>query len=160
MNIFVLDTCPKLAAIYQPDKMLVKMVLETAQLLSTTHRFLDGDEGNEELYKSTYVNHPCSKWARESVGNYLWLSQHFRNLGNEYKYRFKKEHKSFLKLKKQLVVEWPRNIPICERTPFAQVMPEQYRDPSDVVKAYRNYVIAEKSYAKWKNEREKPDWWK
>jgi hypothetical protein len=160
MNIFVLDTCPKLSAIYQPDKMLVKMVLETAQLLSTTHRFLDGDKGNEELYKSTHVNHPCSKWVRKSVGNYFWLSQHFLNLGKEYKHRFKREHKSFSKLKKSLITEWPKNIPIYEKTPFAQAMPEQYRDPSDAVKAYRNYVIAEKSYAKWENGREKPDWWK
>lgn len=160
MNIFVLDTCPKLAAIYQPDKMLVKMVLETAQLLSTARRFIDGDEGNEHLYKSTHINHPCSKWVRESLENYKWLLNHFFYLANEYRNRFNKQHKSYSKLFKTLAFRPLKNTPNDERTPFAQAMPEQYRDPSDAVKAYRNYVIAEKSYAKWENGREKPDWWK
>ena len=43
MNIFYLDTRPKEAAMMHCDKHCVKMILETAQLLSTAHRELDGD---------------------------------------------------------------------------------------------------------------------
>jgi len=53
MNIFYFSDCPIESAQAQPDKMLVKMPLETAQMLSTAHRVLDGDEyadanGSEE----------------------------------------------------------------------------------------------------------------
>ena len=44
MNIFYFDDCPVESAQAQPDKMLVKMPLETAQMLCTAHRELDGDE--------------------------------------------------------------------------------------------------------------------
>ena len=44
MNIFYFDECPIKSAQAQPDKMLVKMQLETAQMLSTAHRILDGDK--------------------------------------------------------------------------------------------------------------------
>jgi hypothetical protein len=44
MNIFYFNDCPIESAQAQPDKMLVKMPLETAQMLCTAHRELDGDE--------------------------------------------------------------------------------------------------------------------
>ena len=58
MNIFYFYPCPVLSAQSQPDKMLVKMPLETAQMLSTAHRELDGDEYADanNLYKSCKVN--------------------------------------------------------------------------------------------------------
>ena len=42
MNIFVLDRDPIQAAKYMCDKHVVKMILESCQLLSTAHRVLDG----------------------------------------------------------------------------------------------------------------------
>ena len=44
MNIFYLHPDPTIAAQMMCDKHVLKMVLETAQLLSTAHRELDGDE--------------------------------------------------------------------------------------------------------------------
>ena len=41
MNIFFLDPDPATAASYHNDKHVVKMVLETAQMLSTAHHMLD-----------------------------------------------------------------------------------------------------------------------
>ena len=65
MNIFYFNEDPVIAAKSQPDKMLVKMPLETAQMLCTAHRLLDGDEYADSvgLYKKAYMNHPCTIWA-------------------------------------------------------------------------------------------------
>ena len=53
MNIFYLSTNTDECARYHCDKHVVKMILETAQMLSTAHRVLDGDELADEkiLYK-------------------------------------------------------------------------------------------------------------
>ena len=96
MNIFYFDEDPWRAAEMQPDKMLVKMPLETAQMLCTAHRILDGDKYADEvgLYQKAYMNHPCTIWARETSGNYGWLLKHFLALSLEYHYRYNKAHAS------------------------------------------------------------------
>jgi hypothetical protein len=112
MNIFVLDNDTRLAALYHCDKHVVKMILETAQLLCTAHRELDGDERAARLsfYRATHKNHPCAKWARETRANYLWLYDLLKWLLHEYTFRYSKVHKVerdglFLKL-----AEPPANI--------------------------------------------------
>ena len=159
MNIFYLDPSPIISARYQPDKMLVKMVLETAQMLSTAHRVLDGEEKADQLnlYKKTHENHPCNIWARESGGNYLWLYYHFVALGDEYEYRYDKKHKSIVDLSDSLY-RLPENIMGYEMTPHPLCMPDEYKK-TDLVRSYRDFVIATKDYAKWENKREKPIWW-
>lgn len=160
MNIFVLDKNPIKAAKYQPDKMLVKMVVETAQLLSTTHRVLDGNKRADEhaMYRPTHKNHPCAIWTRSSSSNYRWLYSHFVALAEEYTKRYEKVHKSFQKLGHALANE-PAAISKSLLTPFAQAMPDQYRNPNDVVSAYRTYVICDKYYAEWNRSTPKPEWW-
>ena len=159
MNIFYFYKSPTLSAQAQPDKMLVKMPLETAQMLCTAHRILDGDEyaDQEGLYKEAYMNHPCTIWARESSANYWWLYSHFIALGAEYTYRYGKRHASLEKLWKPLFT-MPKNIFKGAMTPLAQAMPEEYKDEDPIV-AYRNYCINEKHYAKWERGRNKPSWW-
>jgi hypothetical protein len=159
MNIFYLDPSPTISAIYQPDKMLVKMVLESAQMLSTAHRVLDGEEKSDELnlYKKTHYDHPCNIWVRETSGNYLWLYFHFLALGEEYKYRYNKEHKSISKLA-YCLSETPKNISSDAITPHKLCMPDEYKS-NDLVQSYRRFVIATKDYAKWENGRDKPTWW-
>jgi hypothetical protein len=159
MNIFYFYKSPMLSAQAQPDKMLVKMPLETAQMLCTAHRELDGDEYADEqgLYKRAYWNHPCTIWARESSQNYSWLYAHFLALGMEYNYRYGKEHASITKLAEPLL-HFPKNIKHSKMTPVAQAMPEEYKDEDPIV-AYRNYCINEKHYAKWERGRDKPSWW-
>ena len=159
MNIFYFYDCPVLSAQAQPDKMLVKMPLETAQMLCTAHRELDGDEYADEvgLYKRAYWNHPCTVWARESSANYFWLYKHFLALGKEYTFRYGKTHNSVDKLARALFKQ-PDNIKRIGMTPLAQAMPDKYKN-DDPIKAYRDYCINEKHYAKWEKGRAMPNWW-
>ena len=160
MNIFVFYKSPEKSAICQPDKMLVKMVLETAQMLCTAHRELDGDVVADKLglYKTVHLNHPCTKWARECRSNYYWLYTHFLALSNEYTKRYNKVHASTKKLA-DILSTAPVNIePSSSITEHAQAMPDIYKH-SDPIVAYRRYCIAEKHYAKWQRGREKPIWW-
>ena len=159
MIIFYLSKSPKTAAQLQPDKMLVKMILESAQMLCTAHRILDGDENADSvgLYKATHKNHPCTVWARECSGNYWWLYKHFLALGREYEYRYKRTHLSIEKLA-DVLYTMPENITRGLMTPVAQAMPDEYKHENPIT-AYRNYVVNEKHYAKWSNGRTKPSWW-
>lgn len=56
MNIFYLSRDPVLCAEMHCDKHVVKMILETAQLLSTAHWEL----GSTAPYKPTHKNHPLA----------------------------------------------------------------------------------------------------
>ena len=96
MNIFYLDKDPKIATQMHCDKHVVKMILETAQMLSTAHRVLDGDEyaDSKGLYKMTHRNHPCSIWVRSSDNNYKWMWDFYDNLLKEYTFRYDKHHAS------------------------------------------------------------------
>ena len=90
MNIFYLDKNPKLCAQYHVDRHVVKMILETAQLLSTAH-WLTGGEGP---YRATHKNHPSAIWARSNKSNYNWLCKLGLELCEEYTYRYGKIHKT------------------------------------------------------------------
>lgn len=155
MNIFVLDINPKLAARYHCDKHVIKMCLEYAQLLSTAAHSCNGII-TEGLYRPTHNNHPCAVWARESIGNVMWLRELLKHLGKEYTARYGKEHRSVavgLLAARRLA----RCLPVRARTPFALAMPDQYMC-GDAVAAYRAYYIGEKAaIARWKNG--VPKWW-
>ena len=159
MNIFYFYDDPQLSAQAQPDKMIVKMPLETAQMLCTAHRELDGDEYADKvgLYKRAYWNHPCTVWARETSGNYFWLFKHFVALSKEYTFRYGKTHASYDKLAKHLM-KIPDSIKRGNISTLAQAMPDEYKHADPIV-AYRRYVINEKHYAKWEKGRAMPNWW-
>ena len=112
MNIFYVDKDPANAAMCLPDKLVVKMPLESAQMLSTAHRLLSGDDYCDErgIYLKAYMNHPCTIWARETSQNYLWLYYHFYFLCREYETRYDRQHLSFTKLNDALS-QLPLNIP-------------------------------------------------
>ena len=98
MNIFVTDPSPNISAKVLPDKHVVKMPLETCQMLAVVYSKWYFDWGNDLLpkkdgtpyntEKGAFRGHPCTVWARECLGNYKWLYDHFIALGNEYKYRY------------------------------------------------------------------------
>lgn len=163
MNIFVLSPIPQDAAQMHCDKHVSKMTVETAQMLSTCHRILDGDKAPSELYKAAYVNHPCNKWLRESGGNYEWTYELFEALANEFKFRYGKEHKSYLKLEPYLR-EAPQNIPhrlSGKMTPFALAMSEfpQCIVPGNAVQSYRNFYETKNSrFAMRWTKRDCPIW--
>ena len=160
MNIFYVNPCPVTAAQNLPDKLVVKMPLESAQMLSTAHRVLDGDDIADELgvYKIAHINHPCTIWVRETSQNYLWLYYHFYALCKEYETRYDREHLSFTKLH-DVLAKLPINIKHDIKTVMPQAMPDQYKC-DDTVTAYRDYVINEKHYAEWnKIPSRQPAWW-
>ena len=148
MNIFVLDEDPIQAATMCCDKHIVKMILESAQMLCTAY-------GEGAPYKQAFKNHPCTKWVQQSQQNFDWLCQHAQAMCAEYERRYKRTHKS------QAVISFCSTLstlPDIGLTPFAQAMPEQYKDVNAVV-AYRNYYIGEKSkIAVWKHSTQ-PSWW-
>ena len=156
MNIFYLDRDPEIAAQMMCDKHVVKMILESAQMLCTAHRVLDGDKYAEKmgLYKLAHKNHPSTIWVRSSELNYRWLWEHYVALMNEYTYRYGKTHATS-KLRNALD-KTPDNMPPIQLTdtPFTdppQCMPA-YCKGDDTVKAYQTYYIVEKSgFAKWTN---------
>lgn len=157
MNIFVLDTDPVKAAESQCDKHVVKMVLETAQLLSSAHWL----HGSSAPYKATHLSHPCTKWVSSSRENYLWLCRHGLALCAEYTVRYNKVHKTEAVIR-TLAVQVPANMPSKGLTPFViAINKDTYGSciiPGDPVSSYRNYYkTAKKSFAKWK--RNEPDWW-
>jgi hypothetical protein len=159
MNIFVLDLDPERAAQMLCDKHSSKMVLESCQLLSAAHRILDGDSYADEvgLYKVSHRNHPCSVWTRSSSENYLWLHRHFTALCREFYFRRGKSHKSSLLA--GALARIPDTIPLGPITPFAQAMPDEYKN-DDPVQAYRAYYLGAKAdFAAWTWGRPAPSWW-
>ena len=141
MNLFIINKDPILAAQEQCDKHVVKMIVESAQMLSTVHRMLDGketrrpstsgktmakyfelpDERENILYRACHFNHPCTIWTRESIHNYRWHYLHFAALCDEYTYRYSKIHSTDTKLRKALE-KLPDNIPVKKMTPFKLAM--------------------------------------
>ena len=143
MNIFVLDENPVTAARYACDKHVVKMILESAQMLCAVQ-----PEGTAP-YKRSFYNHPCTKWVRASAENYDWLVEHAMGLCAEYTRRYDKIHKS------QKVIEWcDKNrpeLPIGMLSEHPKCMPD-YCKAESVVESYRNYYNNEKArFAKWKD---------
>lgn len=156
MNIFVLDSDIDTSVKYHTDKHVVKMILETAQLLSTAHRLLDDVPDSSPMYRATHKNHPCAKWVRESSSNYFWAYKFFISLCDEYTYRYGKIHLTDTKLRHVLMTP-PANIPSGQLTDWPQCMPDQYK-ATDAVTAYRNYYNgAKRDLFSWK-KRDVPDW--
>lgn len=175
MNIFAVDNDAVISAQSLVDRHVVKMILESCQLLSTAHRLLDGeqyidktktgrnvkrwrlpDERETVLYSATHINHPSAVWCRTTIYNYNWLYQHFVALMNEYTYRYGKVHKC--ESMSQWLVYPPKNIKIAELTPVTPAMPDEYKVPNDHVESYRNYYrTAKERMHKW-TKREKPEW--
>ena len=140
MNIFYLDKDPVKAAQLQYNKHVVKMILESAQMLCTTHRYY----GNEDVpYKTAHLNHPSTIWCRQNVKQYYWLYKHMIALGEEYTKRYGKTHMSITKCKD--VLEYPPfGIPLtADFTEPPQCMPDEYKRES-AIHAYWLYYVHEK----------------
>ncbi len=151
MNIFYLDSDITQCARYHCDKHVIKMILESAQILCSVlwmHHI-------KAPYKPTHLHHPCVLWANHSLSNWLWLKQLAGALNEEYKYRFnhKKNHKSYD------VIQALQNPTIIDLglTERPQVLPDEFRQ-TDPVRAYRQYHKARKQHlAQW-TKREIPAW--
>jgi hypothetical protein len=177
MNIFAISDCPVQSAKWMVDKHVVKMILETCQLLSTAHRLLDGeeyvgktatgrnvkrwrlpDDRESVLYSATHINHPSTVWCRASDGNYQWLYQHLVALCEEYTHRYGKVHKAQRDGLVAALAALPKQIPAGLLSPVTPAMPDEYKVPGNSVESYRNYYrIAKERMHKW-TKREPPEW--
>lgn len=179
MNVFYLSHDVTECAQQHVDKHAVRMILEYAQILSTAHRFLDGNlvQGLTKtgrnvkrwvlsdpqqqllLYAATHINHPSVVWARTSAANYQWLARLLDQLCTEYTYRYGKVHKTQRDgLAQFLLLNTPINIAQSAFTEPTPAMPDQYKVEQSSIKSYRQYYIGAKSRMfKWKN-RTTPDW--
>ena len=176
MNIFYISDNPVQAAEWMVDRHVVKMILESAQLLSTAHRVLDGlsmvdTSGRRKktiyvipdmfrdinLYSATHVNHPSAIWARESISNYLWLHRHAIALLDEYTYRYKKVHKCD-GLIRSILSNPPDLLKKTEFTQMPSCMAPEYIISDDPIENYRNYYREGKKHIhSWKNRA--PPYW-
>ena len=151
MNIFYLHENPETAVTPMYNKHVVKMLLETAQLLCTTHHVYGN--GENVPYKKTHENHPSSIWVRQNTANYDWTYVHFLALCEEYTRRYGKIHMSYTKCA-DVLFDAPSGMNHSDTiTPMPQCMPDQYKVDGDSVKAYRNYYLGEKYLVANKNEK-------
>ena len=168
MNIFYLDTDPVKSAELHCDKHVVKMIIEYAQLMSTAHRVLDGEEyvdrtannrrikrwrlnnSNMEnvLYKASHINHPSNIWIRSSDSHYQFVYDMFVALCNEYTHRYGRTHLTEEKLK-DILQHLPNNIASADFVDPPQAMPDDVKT-HDAIDAYQNYYrVYKKDFAKW-----------
>jgi len=176
MNIFYISDDPIQAAEWMVDKHVVKMIVESAQLLSTAHRLLDGmetigtsasgrskkmwelfDAREPVVYQATHINHPSAVWCRSSIENYVWLVEHFFALMNEYTFRYGKKHKCQGELSYMLQSP-PKNLKEYDWTEMPCAMADEYIISDDPVVNYQNYYkIGKANLHSWKN-RNRPEW--
>ncbi len=164
MNIFAVNDDPRLAALELPDKLVPKMIVESAQMLSTAHRVLDNDTNADAkgLYQKAYENHPSSVWVRQDALNYWWLWMHALTLCEEYKWRFTDEggigmHKTETVI--HALQDLPINIPRNKQTNYEILkdlplcMPDQYKQTGTgdyhriyAPESYQQFVTQDKPY--------------
>jgi len=182
MNIFYLDKDPIEAAKQSCDKHVVKMIVESAQMLSTAHRMIDGNLYTDKtktgrkikrwkhpnpnmektLYKACHTGHPSTVWVMESAYNYHWLYKHMMALNTEFKMRYGHilDHKTVQLLEGALMYP-PKNISLNTiATDPPPAMPDYCKIPGDSVASYKKYYIYEKQrFATWKSPSTVPAWY-
>ena len=164
MNIFFLSWIIDHCAQYHCSKHVIKMILETTQLLSGSHHVTNPAQAEKWLsegliYRKTHANHPCSIWVRECKENYIWLCQLGLALCQEYAYRYDKQpsdHKCHQKLV-FLFQNIPPLISLGNITMPKLAMPDQYKT-EDPVLSYRMYYLNEKARMLVWSKREPPAW--
>lgn len=182
MNIFILSKDPVEAAQLQCDKHVVKMIVESAQMLSTAHRMLDGyqekrpsksgkrminywvypePELEAYLYRAVHHGHPCTVWTMQTNANYEWHYKHFIALCDEYTYRYGKVHATDTKLRNVLRkppsgIKWSN---LYTDFPLAMQHEPQCMHEGDPVRSYQEYYQTKQARFNmaWTN-RPIPEW--
>ena len=149
MNIFVTDPSPILSAQCLPDKHVVKMPLETCQMLSIVcsdkwgHGYGELHKKDGSKYstdKGAFRNHPCTVWANDSIINTWWLVSHGMALCQEYTHRYGKVHSC-----EKTILEAGSIIPLRPPTlpkSFTRAMPDEFKHDTsiDTFTAYKSYI--------------------
>lgn len=144
MNIFATSPDPVICAAVLDDKRVVKMILESAQLLSTV---LGGP------YRPTHLNHPCTIWVQESPAHQVWLYHHFIALLDEYTRRFQKIHSCA-----RLADVFASRIDV-DAHQTESVTPvnctTDYREEPNTYVAYQQQLLK-----KWREDKREPRWYR
>ena len=144
MNIFVVSNDVDVCAQALDDLRLRKMIVETAQMLSTAKHVLGS--GSDRIYKSTHISHPCAKWVRRTYHNYQWTLGLLKALIKEYHHRFNKPHAT-----EDILLE-------LESNPATGL---GFTEPANC-SLYKNLPIHEAYQLtlvhKWNNDKQQPRW--
>lgn len=156
MNIFISDTTPERAAKNLDDKRVVKMILESTQILCTAINYY----GSTAPYRSTHINHPANIWTRQTRQNWLWLWNHAYELCDRYQAAYNKVHKCRDILINLVDDRLEQVLPEGELTPFINCTTNKekgisFKHIEDTVIAYRHYLIA-----RWNTDTLTPKWTK
>jgi hypothetical protein len=146
MNIFAISPDVDACARFLDDKRLIKMILETAQLLSNAIRVIDPE--TPDLYRATHQNHPCSLWVSADPKNLSWTIRLFFAYAGEYTRRFGKTHLSEEKLGDIFRYHFDD-----QPDPDNWVNCTEFKHIQDVHEAYKQAL-----WAKWKNDVREPKW--
>lgn len=152
MNIFYLDHNLSKCAQYHCDSHVVKMILESTQILCTVLH----ESGITTPYRPTHKNHPCVIWAGTSLDNWVWLRSFTLALNKEYQYRFdrQKAHQSAI-VAESLPLPLLPSLGITERP---LVMPDEYKVFGDPIASYRRFYACAKKHLLKYTKRNQPDW--
>jgi hypothetical protein len=171
MNIFALHMDPWQCARWHVDRHVVKMINESAQLLSNAIHFHTGrlcyntknvlklKSAIAGLPKPTHYEHKCSRWTRETRANYEWLCELFDALLVEYTHRYGKIHK-YARLSAKFKKS-NQHIPPGKLTPWALAMPDylaQASNHTEAIERYRDYYAWYKWHIWRWSKREPPPW--
>jgi len=145
VNIFVISDDYVECAIALDDKRLVKMCVESTQMLSTAISI----HGGHPVYSAAWHKHPCTIWTAKTRSNFIWHMNLLKAMGQEFEYRYGKKHKSVedgIKL-----IDQVHMIPEGPLTTFANC--SLYKGDIHVIDAYRKTMID-----KWNNDKRTPKW--
>ncbi|MEC8738125.1 MAG: pyrimidine dimer DNA glycosylase/endonuclease V [Planctomycetota bacterium] len=172
MNIFAVDNNPFAAAIALPDRHIVKMPLESAQMLAVVMGHSHGlgigylrKKDGSHYADTAFYHHPCTQWALSSFANCAWLIVHAQSLLFEYVHRYGKFHGCSTAIgdASNLFKQTGFGLDCYQHhTVFARAMPDdlKYDDSIGSIEAYRRYLVAHKPWAKWdRDPSRKPAWW-
>ena len=158
MNIFYLHHDPVQCAQAHYDRHLGKMILESAQMLSTAWwvhdpRTAQALFNNANIYKSTHANHPSAKWVRESVWHWRWLKDLALALDAERKVRKPKctSHKSAVLIMNMVEPDLP----------YAKFTAPPLAGPVfrvNAIESYRDYYAQDKAHLYGYTNRKPPAW--
>lgn len=155
MNVFLLDSDIQKAVRYMCDRHIVKMPVESAQMLCTAHQYYGSY--HPSFYGISHLHHPWTIWTRRTNSNYQWHFQLFMLMCQEYRRRFHRVHEVDWLLTDALS-QPPELIALGDLTEFPLTMPVEYRQ-SDPVQSYRDFYIGHKLYfARWRYPGITPDW--
>ncbi len=137
MNIFATFNCPQESALYLDDVRINKMIIESAQMMSTVVRFYGASD--PRLYCPSFHKHPCTLWVRENQSNFMWLYRHAYHMHKIFKAKHNKRHSSFAVI--ELCMSYAHLLPQNAQTEFANCTPyKSVFDKRPIIDRYKQFM--------------------